>query len=77
MTGVVEALIAKILHARNRSLENLVTRRYLRAIPPDPLTRSAATWAVVPPTDPKKGAVFDVRSGAKGAGLDGTPYAQW
>jgi len=59
------------------SLEELATKRYLRAIPADPITQSAATWVVVPPADPRQGAVYDVRSGAEGAGRDGKPYAQW
>lgn len=48
------------------SLQDLVAKRYLRAIPPDPLTGSAATWVPVPPADVKRGGVWDVKSGAKG-----------
>jgi general secretion pathway protein G len=59
------------------ALEDLVTRKYLRAIPPDPITQSSATWVPVPPADAKVGGVFDVRSGAQGDGGDGRPYAQW
>ena len=62
-------------------LENLVSEGYLRAIPEDPFTRSTATWQVVlaeyDPADPLARGVFDVRSGASGAGLDGTPFAEW
>jgi len=58
-------------------LGDLVARRYLRSIPDDPITQSSATWVVLPPADPQKGAVFDVKSGAKGAGRDGKPYEQW
>lgn len=59
------------------SLSELVTKRYLRSIPDDPITRSNTTWVVLPPADPQKGAVFDVKSGAKGVGRDGRPYEQW
>ena len=59
------------------ALPELVGKRYLRSIPVDPLTKSSATWVVVPPADPDKGAVFDVRSGAPGVGSNGTPYAEW
>lgn len=63
------------------ALENLVSEGYLRAIPEDPFTRSTATWQVVlaeyDPADPLAQGVFDVHSGASGAGLDGTPYAEW
>jgi general secretion pathway protein G len=48
------------------SLDDLVAKRYLRAIPPDPFTQSASTWVAVPPQDAKKGNVWDVKSGAKG-----------
>lgn len=47
------------------SLDELVSKRYLRSIPSDPFTRSATTWVAVPPADPKKGGVFDVHSAAK------------
>ncbi|MDQ5849906.1 MAG: prepilin-type N-terminal cleavage/methylation domain-containing protein [Pseudomonadota bacterium] len=48
------------------TLEELVSKRYLRSIPSDPLTQSSSTWQAVPPADPKKGGVYDVRSAAKG-----------
>ncbi|HSO06080.1 MAG TPA: type II secretion system protein [Pelomicrobium sp.] len=57
------------------SLDDLVQRRYLRSIPPDPITKSAGTWVVVPPPDPSQGGVYDVRSGAPGEARDGRPYA--
>jgi len=53
-----------------QKLEELVARRYLRAIPPDPLTGTASTWVPVPPADAKRGGVWDVKSGAKG-------YERW
>lgn len=59
------------------SLEALAADKYLRSVPLDPITESAATWSVVPPTDPQMGGVFDVRSGASGKALDGTEYAAW
>jgi general secretion pathway protein G len=59
------------------ALEELVSKKYLRAIPPDPFTQSASTWVQVPPTDARLGGVFDVKSGAPGSGADGRPYAQW
>jgi general secretion pathway protein G len=59
------------------TLEALATDKYLRKIPVDPMTETASTWIVVPPADPQKTGVYDVRSGAQGKGLDGTEYAQW
>lgn len=58
-------------------LEDLVAKRYLRGIPLDPVTQSSTTWVVVPPADPEKSGVYDVRSGAQGVGPDGKPYAEW
>ena len=59
------------------TLEDLVGKGYLRAVPRDPITESTATWVVVPPEDPEAGGVFDVRSGAPGKGRDGTEYGKW
>lgn len=59
------------------ALNDLVSRRYLRRIPLDPITDSEQTWVAVPPADPRQGGVADVRSGAAGNGRDGTPYAGW
>jgi general secretion pathway protein G len=60
------------------SLEELVSERYLRGLPVDPITESTATWvAVPPPVDVQvKGQVYDVRSGAEGNALDGKPYSE-
>jgi general secretion pathway protein G len=59
------------------SLEALVTEKYLRGLPMDPVTESTATWVVLPPEDPKKGAVYDVKSGAPGKASDGTLFSEW
>jgi general secretion pathway protein G len=59
------------------SLAALATDKYLRKLPLDPITDSDTTWIVVPPEDPQKGGVFDVRSGAQGKGLDGTEFSTW
>ena len=59
------------------SLDDLVTKHYLRRIPLDPITDSATAWVVLPPTNAQKGAVFDVKSGAPGNSRDGTPYRDW
>jgi len=59
------------------SLDELVTRKYLRAIPQDPITESAVTWVTVAPDDPDQGMVYDVKSGATIEALDGSQYAEW
>lgn len=58
-------------------LEELVKKRYLRKVPEDPITGSAATWILVPPDNPEKGGVYDIHSGAPGNSLSGTPYLEW
>lgn len=59
------------------TLDDLVARRYLRKIPPDPITGSDKTWILIPPDDLEKGAIYDVRSGAEGVAQDGTSYGEW
>lgn len=58
------------------NLEELVTLRYIRAIPVDPITKRADTWILIPPRESSKG-VFDVRSGATQRAKDGSDYAGW
>ncbi len=59
------------------TLAALVEKRYLRAIPVDPIARTADKWVVVTSDDPDDGGVKDVKSGAEGAGENGIPYAEW
>lgn len=59
------------------ALQELVQQRYLRAVPVDPMTERADTWVLVPPAQQGRGAVYDVRSGARGNARDGSPYASW
>ncbi len=65
------------------SLDELVSTRYLRAIPKDPFTTSTTTWKVVPPDpmpdsgDLAEGGVFDVHSGSDLLSLTGSPYSEW
>jgi len=59
------------------TLDALATDKYLRKVPLDPLTESAATWVIVAHEDPQKGGVFDVKSGAPGRASDGTEFATW
>jgi general secretion pathway protein G len=59
------------------SLDALASDRYLRKVPLDPITDSTATWVVVPPADPQKSGVFDVKSGAPGKAIDGSEFSTW
>jgi general secretion pathway protein G len=58
------------------NLDELVARRYLRKVPPDPITETSTTWLVVAPSDSALGGVYDVKSGAPGVTLDGKPYGE-
>jgi general secretion pathway protein G len=57
-------------------LDELVSKKYLRAVPVDPVTESAQTWLVVPGDGEDRG-VMDVRSGASGAGRDGRTFSEY
>jgi general secretion pathway protein G len=59
------------------SLDQLVEKRYLPSLPFDPVADSDHSWVIVPPEDDGKGAVYDLHSGASGAGRNGKPYAEW
>jgi general secretion pathway protein G len=59
------------------SLEQLVEKKYLRALPLDPIAESTASWIVVPPEDDSKGAVYTIKSGAPGNDRSGKPYLDW
>ena len=59
------------------SLEQLVDKKYLPRLPFDPVADSDAVWVIVPPEDPSRGNVYDIRSGAEGKGRNGKPYSEW
>lgn len=73
--------IDKFYSDKNRypdTLDELVERQYLKAIPPDPVTERADTWVItLPPNIDEQGSVFDVHSGSARVAEDGTPYALW
>lgn len=58
------------------ALEDLVEARYLRAVPRDPMTKSAQTWQLVNSEDAEVTGVRDVFSGAEGEDTTGTPYKE-
>jgi general secretion pathway protein G len=57
------------------SLDELVEKKYLRALPVDPVIDSATSWVIVPPEDAAKGNVYDIKSAAPGSRRDGTPFS--
>jgi general secretion pathway protein G len=65
-----------------QTLDDLVQEGYLRQLPVDPITGNSQSWKLVMEDTPAGGdnqppGIFDVRSGADGKGLDGTPYSDW
>src|SRR5262245_713087 len=64
------------------TLDTLVTEKYLRNIPPDPITQSAETWqtemsepdAANPSAEP---GIANVKSGAEGTALDGRSFSDF
>ena len=80
--AVMRDAIDKFAGDRRRypaSLDEMVQMGYLRTLPEDPLTGRRDSWVMLPPRPESsmEGAMGDVRSGAAGRGLDGTPYASW
>jgi len=59
------------------SLDDLVTQKYLRAVPVDPYTESKESWVPVAPADGSPGKVQDVRSAAPNKAQDGTWFKDW
>jgi general secretion pathway protein G len=59
------------------SLDALITDKYLRKLPTDPITDSTTTWVIVAPEDLQKGGVLDIKSGAQGKAIDGTAFSEW
>lgn len=59
------------------NLDELVTQRYLRALPVDPMTESDSTWVIVEVPEGETGEVFSVRSGTSGTARNGQAYADW
>jgi general secretion pathway protein G len=64
------------------SLEALVSDRYLREVPIDPITGRTDTWVFTQadpdPSNPTGGpGIYDVKSGAEGVSLNGSRYTSW
>jgi general secretion pathway protein G len=59
------------------SIDELVEKHYLRAVPKDPITDVTTTWTAVSAPNGYEGSVYDIRSGASGSARDGTSYAEW
>jgi general secretion pathway protein G len=61
-------------------LEELVKKRYLRRIPPDPVTEKRDTWVLVRSEDDtagKNNGILDIRSGSPERASDGSYFKDW
>ncbi len=63
------------------SLDELVSKKYLRSIPLDPFTKKN-DWTIDPPPPPEdgsevKGSVYDVHSSSDLIGTNGVAYKEW
>ena len=58
------------------SLEELVEKKYLRALPLDPITDTKTDWIIIPPEDTELEGVFDLKSSAKGNNREGIPFSE-
>jgi general secretion pathway protein G len=65
-----------------QTLQDLVSDGYLRQVPIDPITGSADSWKLIMEdatntVNQTQPGIYDVRSGADGTSLEGTPYSDW
>jgi general secretion pathway protein G len=59
-------------------LDDLVKKRYLRRIPPDPVTEKRDTWVLVRAEDEAAGkGILDIRSGSPDKAADGSYFKEW
>ena len=64
------------------SLDDLVSEKYMRAVPVDPFTTQTDTWQTTTsepdPSNPSlETGISNVKSGSDQTGLDGSRYADW
>ena len=64
------------------SLEDLVSEKYLRAVPQDPFTQTADTWQTTmsdpDPSNPsQQSGISNVKSGSEQTAIDGSRYSDW
>ena len=59
------------------TLPDLVDKHYIRSVPVDPFTRTAASWLLVPSDDPDHPGLRDIHSGSPDLAFDGSPFVSW
>jgi general secretion pathway protein G len=58
------------------SLDELVSAKYLRGLPIDPVAENATSWIIVPPPADVPGKVYDLKSASTGHAKDGRPLTE-
>jgi general secretion pathway protein G len=63
-------------------LQALVSDQYMREVPIDPITESRDSWQTIPaepdPNNPSlEPGIYNVKSGAEGTSMQGTPYTEF
>ena len=74
-----------VITAKEASLRGdlfIVTARYLRAIPKDPITNTADAWEIIeaeaePGSTATTAGVYNVKSSSQDTALDGSRYNDW
>jgi general secretion pathway protein G len=56
------------------SLDELVSRKYIKNIPVDPFTDSSFSWIL---ERDEHGGIVDIHSGSQRLGSNGKPYREW
>lgn len=59
------------------SIQELVNKKYIRAVPVDPITATTESWVIISPGLDVTGSMYDIKSGAVGNAKDGSPYSEW
>lgn len=78
--SIMREAIDKFYGDRGRypeSLDELVERRYLKAVPIDPITEKNDTWVLQLPEPNNPNSIMDVRSGSDKQAIDGSNFASW
>lgn len=78
--SILREAIDKFYGDRGRypeSLDELVERRYLKAVPIDPITEKNDTWVLQLPEPNNPNSMMDVHSGSEKQALDGSNFSSW
>lgn len=58
-------------------LEVLVTKKYIRKLPVDPIMGDSAGWELISSADYNTYGIMDIKSSSSGQAIDGTYYNDW